>query len=143
MDLAIAVDNSTKNQTYNTPALATIFLLDQQLQWLNGNGGLTWAAARCAESSQLVYNWAEASTFAIPFVANPADRSKVVATIDLDGVDANVVSAVLRANGIVDTDSYRKLGRNQLRVGLFPAVEPSDVRALTASIDYVVAALLE
>jgi phosphoserine aminotransferase len=142
MDLAIAVDNSTKNQTYNTPALATVFLLDQQLQWLNGNGGLTWAAARCAESSQLVYSWAEASSFATPFVSSSADRSNVVATVDLDGVDANVVSAVLRANGIVDTDSYRKLGRNQLRVGLFPAVEPSDVRALTNSIDYVVAALL-
>jgi phosphoserine aminotransferase len=141
MDLAIALDNSTKNQTYNTPALATIFLLEQQLSWMNNQGGLSWAAARCAESASIMYGWAETSTFATPFVADAADRSNVVATIDLDGVDANVVSAVLRANGIVDTDSYRKLGRNQLRVAMFPAIDPEDVRALTKSVDFVVSAL--
>ncbi len=141
LDLATALDNSTKNQTYNTPALATIFLLEQQLSWMNNQGGLAWAAARCAESASIMYSWAETSTFSTPFVPDTADRSNVVATIDLDGVDANVVSAVLRANGIVDTDSYRKLGRNQLRVAMFPAIDPEDVRALTKSIDYVVAAL--
>ncbi len=141
LDLATAVDNSTKNQTYNTPALATIFLFVQQLEWMNAQGGLTWAAARTAESASIIYSWAESTTFATPFVADPADRSNVVATIDLDGVDANAVNAVLRANGIVDTDSYRKLGRNQLRVAMFPAIDPQDIRALTKCIDYVVDAL--
>jgi phosphoserine aminotransferase len=141
LDLSIAVDNSTKNQTYNTPALATIFLMVQQLDWMNTQGGLSWASSRCAESASIMYDWAESSTYATPFVGSPADRSNVVATIDLEGVDANVVSAVLRSNGIVDTDSYRKLGRNQLRVALFPAIEPSDVRALTKSVDHVVEAL--
>jgi phosphoserine aminotransferase len=116
LDLATALDNSTKNQTYNTPGLATIFLMVHQVEWMNAHGGLTWAAARCAESAQIMYAWAEAAPYATPFVANPAERSNVVATIDLEGVDANVVSGVLRANGIVDTDSYRKLGRNQLRM---------------------------
>jgi phosphoserine aminotransferase len=141
LDLATALDNSTKNQTYNTPALATIFLMVNQVEWMNAQGGLTWAAARCAESAQIMYSWAEAASYATPFVTNPAERSNVVATIDLDGVDANVVSAVLRANGIVDTDSYRKLGRNQLRMSMFPAVDPSDIAQLTRSIDFVVSAL--
>ena len=141
LDLATAVDNSTKNQTYNTPALATIFLFVQQLEWMNVQGGLKWAASRCAESASIMYSWAESRPFATPFVADPTDRSNVVATIDLDGVDANVVSAVLRVNGIVDTDSYRKLGRNQLRVAMFPAIDPQDIRALTNCIDYVVNAL--
>ena len=138
MDLAIALDNSTKNQTYNTPALATIFLAAEQVDWINDNGGLAWSAARCRESSGHLYDWANASSFATPFVVNAADRSPVVATIDLAGVDAITVSAVLRANGIVDTDSYRKLGRNQLRVATFPSIDPDDVRALTNCIDWVV-----
>ena len=139
LDLAIALDNSTKNQTYNTPALATIFLFVQQLEWMNNQGGLDWAAQRCAESAAIVYGWAESRSFASAFVADPEDRSNVVATIDLDGVDANAVCSVLRANGIVDTDSYRKLGRNQLRIAMFPAIDPDDLRALTSCIDYVVA----
>ncbi len=142
LDLFTALDNSRKDQTYNTPALATIFLMVNQLEWMNANGGLAWAAARCTESAQIMYSWAEASSYATPFVTNPAERSNVVATIDLDGVDANTVSAVLRANGIVDTDSYRKLGRNQLRMSMFPAVDPSDIGQLTRSIDYVVSQLV-
>ena len=138
LDLSIALDNSVANQTYNTPALATLIMLDEQVKWLNSNGGLSWAAARTAESASNIYSWAEARAFASPFVANPAERSHVVATIDIDGVDANTISAILRANGVVDTDSYRKLGRNQLRVGMFPAIDPSDVAALTACIDVVV-----
>jgi phosphoserine aminotransferase len=141
MDLWTALDNSRKNQTYNTPALATIFLMVQQLDWMNAQGGLAWAADRCSQSAQTMYSWAEAAPYATPFVSNAADRSNVVATIDLDGVDANTVSAVLRANGIVDTDSYRKLGRNQLRMSMFPAVDPSDIALLTQSIDYVVGQL--
>jgi phosphoserine aminotransferase len=141
-DLTIALDNSRLDQTYNTPALATIFLMDQQVQWLNAAGGLDWAAKRTAESSGILYDWAEASSFATPFVADPAQRSAVVGTIDLtDDVDAAEVAKVLRANGIVDTEPYRKLGRNQLRIAMFPAVEPSDVQALTASIDHVVSQL--
>ena len=138
LDLSIALDNSVANQTYNTPALATLIMLDEQVKWLNSNGGLSWAATRTAESARNIYSWAEAREFASPFVANPAQRSDVVATIDIDGVDANTISAILRANGVVDTDSYRKLGRNQLRVGMFPAIDPSDVAALTACIDVVV-----
>jgi phosphoserine aminotransferase len=138
MDLSIALDNSRKDQTYNTPALATIFLFVQQLEWMLEQGGLGWAVRRCEQSSSLVYDWATSRPWASPFVADPSHRSAVVATIDLEGVDAMTVSAVLRANGIVDTDSYRKLGRNQLRLGLFPAVEPADVEALTACIDHVV-----
>ena len=137
LDLKIALDNSRADQTYNTPAIATIFLLDQQVRWMLEHGGLAWCAARTAESSGIIYDWAEKSPFASPFVADVAHRSHVVATIDLDGVSANNVNAVLRRNGIVDTDGYRKLGRNQLRVGMFPAVEPNDVRALTACVDYV------
>jgi phosphoserine aminotransferase len=141
MDLSIALDNSTKDQTYNTPALATIFLFVEQIEWMLANGGLSWAAARSAESSGHLYSWAEASPFATPFVASSADRSPVVVTIDLDGVDANVVSGILRANGVVDTDSYRKLGRNQLRIATFPSVDPDDVRALTNCVDHIVSAL--
>lgn len=137
LDLKIALDNSRADQTYNTPAIATIFLLDQQVRWMLEHGGLAWCAARTAESSGIIYDWAEKSPLASPFVADVAQRSHVVATIDLDGVSANDVNAVLRRNGIVDTDGYRKLGRNQLRVGMFPAVEPNDVRALTACVDYV------
>ncbi|CAB4748837.1 unannotated protein [freshwater metagenome] len=143
MSLKIALDNSRLDQTYNTPALATLFLLDQQIQWMNAQGGLAWCASRCAASASVLYGWAEARDWATPFVSDPAKRSDVVGTIDLvsaedGGVSANDVSAALRANGIVDTDSYRKLGRNQLRVGMFPAVPPSDVEALTACIDFVV-----
>ena len=138
LDLKIAVDNSRKDQTYNTPALATIFLAQQQVAWINENGGLPWAAARCDKSAEVVYGWAEASDYATPFVTDPALRSTVVATIDLDdAVPATTVSAVLRDNGIVDTESYRKLGRNQLRIALYPAIDPADVEALTRCIDHV------
>jgi phosphoserine aminotransferase len=145
LDLGIALENSRKDQTYNTPALATIFLANQQVDWINQQGGLGWAAGRCDASADVIYGWAEGSTFATPFVKDPAQRSHVVATIDLDEsvVDALTVSAVLRANGIVDTESYRKLGRNQLRVALFPAIDPDDVAALTRCIDHVVASLAE
>jgi phosphoserine aminotransferase len=139
LDLGIALDNSTKDQTYNTPALATLFLLDQQIRWFSDNGGLEFAAGRCDQSAAALYGWAEARDYTTPFVSDPAKRSRVVGTIDLaDGVDATIVSKVLRANGIVDTDSYRKLGRNQLRIAMFPAIEPSDVEALTVCIDHVV-----
>ena len=139
LSLATAVDNSAKNQTYNTPAVATLFLLAQQLAWMLRNGGLDWCVARTTESSSTLYGWAERSTYAAPFVTDRAQRSLVVGTIDFDeSVDAAAVAAVLRANGIVDTEPYRKLGRNQLRIGMFPAVEPADVAALTACVDWVV-----
>ena len=139
LDLAVALDNSTQNQTYNTPALATLVMLDAQLDWMLGNGGLSWAAERSATSAATLYGWAEARDWATPFVTDPDDRSNVVGTIDLDdGIDANRVCDILRANGIVDTDSYRKLGRNQLRIGMFPAIDPADVEALTTCIDHVV-----
>jgi phosphoserine aminotransferase len=142
LSLTVALDNSRKDQTYNTPALATVFLAVQQVEWVNENGGLHFAAGRCDRSAETIYGWAEASSYATPFVTDPAQRSHVVATIDLDeSIDAPTVSKVLRANGIVDTDSYRKLGRNQLRVALFPAIDPDDVAALTTCIDHVVAAL--
>ncbi|MCU0267731.1 MAG: phosphoserine transaminase [Acidimicrobiales bacterium] len=142
IDLGIALENSRKDQTYNTPALATIFLTVQQIEWMTSNGGLDFAANRCDRSAAILYGWAEASEFATPFVTDPAMRSHVVATVDLDpAVEATAVSAVLRANGIVDTDSYRKLGRNQLRIAMFPAIEPADIEALTRCIDHVVAAL--
>jgi phosphoserine aminotransferase len=138
-DLPTAIDNSKKNQTYNTPALATLFLLNDQLEWINGNGGLDWAVKRTADSSSRLYRWAEKSDHATPFVTDPAKRSQVVGTIDFDdSIDAAAIAKVLRANGIVDTEPYRKLGRNQLRVAMFPAVDPADVEALTASIDYVI-----
>lgn len=142
LDLMTAIDNSSKNQTYNTPALATIFLMAEQVDWFNHQGGLDWCVARTKESSDILYQWAEASDYATPFVADPALRSQVIGTIDLaDSIDATAVTRALRANGIVDTEPYRKLGRNQLRVAMFPAVEPSDVAALTRSIDYVVTQL--
>jgi phosphoserine aminotransferase len=139
LSLATALDNSRKDQTYNTPAVATLFLLADQIQWMLANGGLDWCVQRTRASSGHLYGWAEASSFATPFVADEAKRSLVVGTIDFDDtVDAAAVAATLRANGIVDTEPYRKLGRNQLRIGMFPAVEPDDVRALTACIDWVV-----
>lgn len=138
LDLATAVEQSRLEQTYNTPALATIFLAAEQTDWVLANGGLSWAAKRSAESAGMIYGWAERSPLATPFVADPALRSPVVATIDFDpSVDATALSKTLRANGILDTEPYRKLGRNQLRIGLFPAIDPSDVEALTACIDYV------
>ena len=131
--------NSRLEQTYNTPALATIFLAAEQTDWMNAQGGLAWAAKRTAESAAIIYGWAERSPVATPFVTDPALRSNVVATIDFaDEVDAAAIAKALRANGIVDTEPYRKLGRNQLRIALYPAVEPADVEALTACIDYVV-----
>ena len=142
LDLFTALDNSRKDQTYNTPALATIFLLAEQLDWMIKGGGLPFTTARCADSAHRMYSWAQSRSWATPFVADPAHRSNVVATIDLDpSIDANVVSAVLRANGVVDTDSYRKLGRNQLRMAMFPAIDPDDVTQLTRCIDHVVEAL--
>jgi phosphoserine aminotransferase len=142
LDLAIALENSRLNQTYNTPALATLVLLNEQLQWMLDHGGLAWCVERCRTSSSHLYDWAIASQYATPFVADPAHRSAVVGSIDLDEtVRADDVCAALRSNGIVDTDSYRKLGRNQLRIGMFPSVEPDDVALLTGCIDYVVEAL--
>lgn len=139
LDLQTAIDNSRLNQTYNTPALATIFLMAEQVDWFNANGGMAWTTARTAESSGIVYDWADARDFASPFVTDPAKRSKVVATIDIaDGIDATEITKALRAHGIVDIEPYRKLGRNQLRIAVFPAVEPSDVRALTQCIDIVI-----
>jgi phosphoserine aminotransferase len=139
IDLPTAIDNSRKDQTYNTPALATLFLAVEQVEWINGNGGLEWAASRCDQSAAILYGWADASRYATPFVVDPAQRSHVVATVDLDpSIDAPTVSNVLRRNGMVDTDSYRKLGRNQLRIAMFTAIDPDDVAALTACIDYVV-----
>jgi phosphoserine aminotransferase len=139
LDLATALDNSSKDQTYNTPAVATLWLLADQIEWINGNGGLDWAVSRTSDSSSRLYTWAEKSPYATPFVTDPELRSLVVGTIDFaDSVDAAAVAKVLRANGIVDTEPYRKLGRNQLRIGMFPAVEPADVEALTACIDFVV-----
>lgn len=141
LDLKIALDNSLQNQTYNTPALATIYLLERQVRWMLDHGGLTWAAARSAQSAAVLYGWAEARPYASPYVADPDERSNVVGTIDLEGVDAPTVSKVLRANGIVDTEAYRKLGRNQLRIGMFPAIDPDDVAQLTRCVDHVVDAL--
>ncbi|MQA03956.1 MAG: phosphoserine transaminase [Streptosporangiales bacterium] len=138
LDLATAVDNSAKDQTYNTPAVATLFLLADQLGWLNEHGGLTWATERSARSAAHLYSWAEKTPVAEPFVSNPAQRSNVVGTIDfIEGVNTKMLAATLRANGIVDTEPYRKLGRNQLRIGMFPAIDPADVEALTTSIDYI------
>ena len=139
LSLPIAVDNSLKNQTYNTPAIATLALMAEQIDWMLANGGLDWAVKRTADSSGRLYAWAEAAAFATPFVADPALRSQVVGTIDFaDDVDAAAVAKVLRANGIVDTEPYRKLGRNQLRVAMFPAIDPDDVSALTRCVDWVV-----
>ena len=138
LSLKHAVDNSRLNQTLNTPALTTLHLLDSQLQWILDNGGLAWAAARTAESSSVLYDWAEATAVTTPFVSDPAHRSPVVATIDFDdSIDASAIAKTLRANGIVDTEPYRKLGRNQLRVATFVSIEPDDIRQLTRAIDYV------
>jgi phosphoserine aminotransferase len=142
LDLSIALENSRLDQTYNTPALATLFLLADQVEWMNGNGGLEWAAGRCDASAATIYGWADAHPRATPFVADEAYRSHTTATIDFDdAIDATQISAALRANGIVDTEPYRKLGRNQLRIALFPAIEPDDVAVLTRAIDYVIDAI--
>jgi phosphoserine aminotransferase len=142
LDLQTAIDNSRLNQTYNTPALATLVTLDAQVQWLNANGGLDFAAGRTADSAGRIYRWAEASEYATPFVAKAEDRSNVIATIDFDdSIDAAAIAKVLRANGVVDTEPYRKLGRNQLRIATFVAIEPDDVSALLECIDFVVAEL--
>ncbi len=142
LSLTMAIESSRLDQTYNTPALATLFLLVEQIEWMLDAGGLEWAAGRSEASSTVLYGWAEASPYASPFVADPAQRSPVVGTIDLDpAVDAGVVSKVLRANGIVDTESYRRLGRNQLRIAMYPAVDAADVDVLTRAIDHVIAAL--
>ena len=139
LSLPIAVDNSLKNQTYNTPAIGTLVLMANQLEWLLDNGGLDWAVKRTADSSERLYSWAESTSYTTPFVTDPAKRSQVVGTIDFsDDVDAAAVAKQLRANGIVDTEPYRKLGRNQLRVAMFPAVDPDDVSALTTCVDWVV-----
>jgi len=137
-----AIDNSRLNQTLNTPAVATLVLMENQIDWINGNGGLAWADARTKESSSALYDWATTTTYATPFVVNPEHRSQVVATIDFDdAIDATVIAKTLRANGIVDTEPYRKLGRNQLRVATFTAIDPADVRQLIKSIEFVVGAL--
>lgn len=137
--LPTAIDNSRKDQTYNTPAVATLAMFANQLEWLNGNGGLTWAVERTADSSGRIYDWAEATAYTTPFVAAPGERSQVVATIDFDSaVDAAAVAKTLRSNGVVDVEPYRKLGRNQLRIATFPAIEPDDVSRLLGCIDYVV-----
>jgi len=137
-DLTIALDNSTKDQTYNTPALATIHLMTSQVEWMNDRGGLDWCVERTADSSSRLYTWAEKTSYTTPFVTDVDKRSQVIGTIDFDAsIDAAAVAKVLRGNGIVDTEPYRKLGRNQLRVAMFPAIEPDDVTALTACIDWV------
>jgi len=139
LDLRIALENSRKDQTYNTPAIATLVMIDAQLKWILDGGGLEFAASRSDESARVIYGWAGKSDFATPFVTDPVIRSSVVATIDLDeSIDALAVAGVLRTNGIVDTEPYRKLGRNQLRIALYPAIDPSDVEILTRAIDYVV-----
>ena len=139
LDLLTAVESSRKDQTYNTPAIATLVMLAEQVEWLNGNGGLAWAASRTAESARRLYGWAEAREWATPFVPDAGARSLVVGTVDLaESVDAAVVTSVLRENGVVDVEPYRRLGRNQLRVGMFPAVDPDDVEALTRCVDHVV-----
>lgn len=138
-DLPTAIDNSRKNQTYNTPAVATLFLMAEQLDWMNAEGGLAALVQRCTTSSDALYGWAEKSPYATPYVTDPDHRSLVIGTIDFDdSIDAAALAATLRANGIVDTEPYRKLGRNQLRIAMYPAVDPSDIEALTACIDYVV-----
>ncbi|HEX3623632.1 MAG TPA: phosphoserine transaminase [Acidimicrobiales bacterium] len=142
LSLGTAVDNARLDQTYNTPGLATLFLMCDQLDWILGNGGLEWAAVRSETSAGHLYRWAEKADYATPFVADPADRSPVVGTVDLDAsIDAKAVTKALRANGIVDTEPYRRLGRNQLRIAMFPSVDPDDVEILTRAVDYVVSAL--
>ena len=138
LSLATALTNARRNQTLNTPAIATLFLLREQLRWLGERGGLAGAAARTAESAARIYPWAERASWATPFVADPAHRSPVVATVDFAGVDAAIIAATLRANGVLDTEPYRKLGRNQLRIGMFPNVDPDDVSRLCTCVDWVV-----
>ena len=139
LSLHTALENSLKDQTYNTPAVASLFLLADELRWMLDGGGLDWCVSRTSASSEYLYGWAERNSYTTPFVADPAKRSLVVGTIDFsDEIDAAVVAKTLRANGIVDTEPYRKLGRNQLRIGMFPVVDPADVQALTACIDWVV-----
>lgn len=133
----LALDNSRENFTLNTPALATLFFASNQVQWINQNGGLSWADQRTKQSSKVMFDWAARTSVATPFVQDPSQRSQVVATIDFEGVDANKISQILRDNGIVDTESYRKLGRNQMRVATFVSTEPTEYEALTACIDYV------
>lgn len=141
-DLGIALENSRKDQTYNTPALATLFLATEQVNWVNEHGGLAFASGRCDRSAETIYSWADAHQLATPFVTDPAKRSHVVATIDFDdSVDAATVAAVLRSNGVIDVEPYRKLGRNQLRVAMFPAIDPDDIAALTGCVDHVIDAL--
>jgi phosphoserine aminotransferase len=141
-DLPTAIENSAKNQTYNTPSVATLFLMAEQLDWMNGQGGLEAMVKRTTASSEALYGWADQTSYTTPYVADPAHRSLVIGTIDLDeSISADTVAATLRANGIVDTEPYRKLGRNQLRIAMYPAIDPSDVEALTACVDYVVARL--
>ena len=141
-DLGIAIENSRLDQTYNTPALITLMLLENQIKWMNENGGLKFTTDRTADSAKRLYGWAEKTSYTTPFVEDPAMRSNVIGTINFDdAIDATKVAAALRANGIVDTEPYRKLGKNQLRVAMFPAIDPSDIDALTASIDYVVSQL--
>ena len=141
-DLPTAIDNSRKNQTYNTPAVATLFLMAEQLDWMNANGGLAGMVERTTRSAETLYGWAERTAWASPYVTDPAHRSLVIGTIDLDeSIDAARVAAVLRANGVVDTEPYRKLGRNQLRIAMYPAIDPDDVAALTRCVEHVVAAL--
>ena len=138
LDLVTAIDNSVLDQTYNTPAVATLIMLAEQIEWFNANGGLDWCVARTKESSDALYSWAEANPKTAPYVSDPALRSQVIGTIDFDdSVDATAIAKALRANGIVDTEPYRKLGRNQLRIAMFPSVDPEDVRQLTRSIDWV------
>jgi len=142
LSLPVALENSRLDQTYNTPALATLFLLDHSVRWMLDHGGLEFTTGRCDRSSSTVYDWADASAYASPFVADPAARSHVTCTIDFaDGVDAAAIAKALRTNGIIDTEPYRKLGRNQLRIATFPAIEPDDVAVLTRAIDHVIAAL--
>jgi phosphoserine aminotransferase len=141
ISLPIALENSRLEQTYNTPALASLWFLLDTTEWMLDHGGLEFAASRCDRSAEIVYGWAEATACTTPFVAKPSERSRVNATVDFVGVDANAVAAVLRANGIVDTESYRKLGRNQLRIAMYPAIDPDDLATLTRAIDFVVAAL--
>ena len=141
-DLTIAIENSKLDQTYNTPAVATLMLLAEQIEWMNSNGGLSFTSGRSNESAKIMYEWAEKTSYTTPFVTDPAMRSPVVATINFDeAIDALEVAKTLRANGIVDTEPYRKLGKNQLRVGMFPAIDPADVHALTQCIEFVVSAM--
>jgi len=138
-NLPTAIDNSRKNQTYNTPGVGTLFLMEQQLNWMNGQGGLEAMVKRTTTSSEALYGWAERTSYTTPYVADPALRSLVIGTIDFDeSISADAVAATLRANGIVDTEPYRKLGRNQLRIAMYPAIDPADVEALTGCIDFVV-----